>query len=79
MAKKKIRDKKPNELVVALKLAAACAIEFVAIIVAIPARIMLDITAWMAKKAVKLAGGNSEIIQQRVVDDDNLIAEIIDA
>lgn len=76
---KKNRNKEANELIMALKMAAACAIEFIAIIVAIPAKIMLGISKWLAKKAVKLAGGRPEIIQQTVISDETFITEIIDA
>lgn len=72
------RSKEPNELIVALKMAAACAIEFTAIIIAIPAKIMLGISKWLAKKAVKLAGGRPEIIQRQVINDEAFITEIID-
>lgn len=77
MKKMKNRSKETNELIMALKMAAACAIEFVAIIIAIPAKIVLGISGVMAKIATKLAGGKSEIIQ-RGMSDEEVIAEIAD-
>lgn len=73
----KIR-KEPNELIVALKVAAACAVEFTAIIIAIPAKIMLGISGLMAKMALKLAGGRGEVVQTVGMTDEEIITEIAD-
>lgn len=77
MKKMKNRNKETHELIMALRLATACAIEFVAIVIAIPAKIVLGISGVMAKIATKLAGNKSEVVQRSMTDEE-VIAEISD-
>lgn len=74
---KKIQSKETNELIMALRLGAACAIEFVAIVIGVPAKIMLGIAGWMAKMAVRVAGEPNEHIQPGMTAEE-LIREIAD-
>lgn len=74
---KKNRSKETNELIMALRMGAACAVEFIAILIAIPAKIMLGIARWMAQMAVRVAGETEEGIQLGM-NADEFIKEIAD-
>lgn len=78
MKKMKIQSKETKELVMALKMAAACAVEFTAIVIAIPAKIVLGISGCMAKAATKLAGNPRETTKQGGMTDEEIITEIAD-
>lgn len=79
MKKMKIKNEEVIEIGKALKAACATAIEFVAIVIAIPARIMLALAKWMdgcAHKLVRTAG--VEVITRVGPERDDIIEEIAD-
>lgn len=79
MKKMKVKNQEVNEIVKALKAAGAAAIEFVAIVIAIPARIVLALAKWMDGMAQKLARtATNEVITKVDTERDDILAEITD-
>lgn len=79
MKKMKIKNQEVNEIAKALKIAAAAGIEFVVVVIAIPARIVLVLAKWMDGVAQKLAGGSTHEVVTRVDPErEDILAEIAD-
>lgn len=73
------RNKDVDEIVSGLKVAGAAALEFVAMVIAIPARIMLLVAKGLDGVAQKLAGTEDiEVIDHVDVKNSDIIAEITD-
>ncbi len=66
MKKMKVRNREVYEILDGLKGAAATAIGFVAITIAIPAKIVLVLSRWLMGVATKLAGGAGNEVVVRV-------------
>lgn len=79
MKKMKVKNQEVNEILAGLKTAAAAAIGFVAIVVAIPARIVLAVARVMMNVATKMAGGaDNETVTRVDPERDDILAEIAD-
>ena len=72
------KNKDVSEIVEGFKVAAATAVELVAVIIAIPAKIMLVVAKGLNGVAQKLVGGKDDEVAQAVDPDQELIAEITD-
>lgn len=79
MKKMKVKNQEVNEIMNGLKAAGAAAIEFVAIVIAIPARIVLALAKWMDGVAQKLArNADNEVVTRANPERDDILAEITD-
>ena len=79
MKKMNIKNREVNEIMSALKTAAAAAICFVALIIGIPAKIVLGLSRWMLGAGTKMVDGDVKKAQVRVdPEHDDILAEIAD-
>ena len=79
MKKMNIKNREVNEIMSALKTAAAAAIGFVALIIGIPAKIVLAMSGWMIDVATKMVDGEDEKALVRVDPErDDILVEIAD-
>lgn len=79
MKKMKIKNEEVNEIVNGLKAAGAAGIEFIAIIIAIPAKIVLALAKWMDGVAQKLArSADNEVVTRVSPERDDILTEIAD-
>ena len=79
MKKMNVKNKDVNEIVEGFKVAAATAVELVAVIIAIPAKIMLVVAKGLNATAQKLVGGkDNEVVSVSDEKNTDIIAEITD-
>lgn len=79
MKKMNIKNREVKEIVSALKSAAAAAIGLVALIIGIPAKIVLGVSGWMIDVAAKMVDGEVEKTHARVNPErDDILVEIAD-
>ena len=78
MKKMRIKNNEVNEIVEGLKVAAAAAVMFIAMVIAIPAKIVLLVAKSLDATAQKLAGGKDAEVITNVDNDRDIIKEIAD-